>query len=183
MNDEQPPHETPPVPHRLGKDGLWHDVAPAQQPAQPLDALQMQAPPVHVSPAPQALPVAPHTHFPEGEQVSALAGSHCVHAAPPGPQEEVPSILQVAPLQQPLPHETSSQTHFSPRHRWPTRQALPAPQAHLPLASQRSARRGAHVWQDSPGAPHAERSFVLQVAPVQHPSGHEAALQPLQWPP
>jgi hypothetical protein len=47
------------------------------------------------------------------------------------------------------------------------------PQTHAPAAEQPSADSGVHAEHAAPGAPHAVTDGVVQVLPLQQPSGHE----------
>jgi hypothetical protein len=86
------------------------------------------------------------------------------------------------PLQQPTGHETPSQMQLPPTQRWPIAHCAAPPQRQVPLDEQLSANSGMHSWQIAPPVPQVAALEVAQVAPVQQPLGHEAALQPLHAP-
>jgi hypothetical protein len=108
--------------------------------------------------------------------------------APPLPQEVRLEGVQVPAWQQPLGHETPSQTHWPLAHRCPARQILPAPQWHCPLDVQVSASVGSHAKQEPGAWPHwpSERAWQTPPAP-QQPAGHETGshwqMPALQWSP
>lgn len=104
---------------------------------------------------------------------------HALQMLPPVPQAPgVFPAIHVPPtiaVQQP-PHETLSQMHCPPEQRWPTAHCAPLPQRHAPPvhASDRVASHAIHAM---PLAPHVESDGELHVVPLQHPLGHDVALQ------
>jgi hypothetical protein len=149
-------HALPFVP-QLESDAVSH-VVPEQQPAGQEAALQTHLPLTHAWPAPQgALP--PQAHAPDAEHVSALVGSHAVHATPLTPHVTNADVLHVEPEQQPVAQSVA-----------------PHP-LHVPEAVQVCGL--GQVSQAPPPLPHA-----LVVSPAwqvllasQHPVGHEVELQ------
>lgn len=122
-------HAAPPVPHRAAVAGFTQ-VAPLQQPAAQLAALQ----PLHACavqvPAPQDAHAAPF--FP-----------HSVAA--------VPALHWPVASQQPVAQLVASHTQTPPEQRWPTAHTAPVPHAHAP-AVQRS-DRVSHAVHIAPAAP------------------------------
>ena len=149
----QPTHTAPPLP-QVGSDGALQ-VAPEQQPPGQLVALQpLQCPPVQVWPAGQV-----------------------VQAPPPPPHEATLSPARQAPAaQQPVGHEVLSQTQVLATQRWPAAQVVPVPQRQLPVAEQLS-EWASHATQVEPALPQVVMVRFEQMAPLQHPLGHEVASQ------
>jgi len=144
-------HAAPAEPH-APSEGVLH-VSPEQQPPGHVLEHPLHAPLLHVSPPEQLW-----------------------HAEPPLPQApELVPASHTAPLQQPVGHDVPSQTQVPPRHRWPVVQAAPVPQAQAPFAPHPSASMGSHVVQAAPAVPQAVLDGGVQVAPSQHPLGHEVA--------
>jgi hypothetical protein len=132
-------------------------LLPLQQPAGQLAALQ----PVHA-------------------WLVQLPPPHEAQAAPPVPHSLAWSPLLHTPCasQQPFGQLVASQTHAPETQRWPVAQAAPAPQAHAPF-EQRSAR-ASHAPHAAPPPPQLAvlcAPGATQVFPLQHPEGHELALQ------
>jgi hypothetical protein len=144
-------HTEPPDPHVAVPAGMH--VAPEQQPLGQLPALQpLHAPPAQVC-APQSWQAPP----PLPQLVSAVPGR------------------QAPPAQQPFGHEVASHTHAPPTQRWPAPHAAPvAPQAHTPLARQRSAVMP-HGEQLLPALPQLAIEAGWQLLFAQHPLAHETA--------
>ena len=150
----QPPQIAPPVPHVVSIRGLH--VTPEQHPFGQVALVQLlHRPPAHDSPDGQAS-----------------------HAFPPAPHELDTSPARHAPavLQQPLGHEAASQTQVLPTQRWPTVQAGPVPHRQAPLDEQLS-ERTSHAAQVAPAEPQVVSDRVVQVAPSQHPPGHDVSSQ------
>jgi hypothetical protein len=83
-------------------------------------------------------------------QLSA-ATPQSTHVAPAAPHVLADRRLHVAPEQQPLAQDLSSQTHRPPLHRWPPVHAAPPPHAQSPAAEQVSpspALQSAHALPD-----------------------------------
>jgi len=156
-------HAAPPVPH-APSDGVLH-VSPEQQPGHVIEH-PLQAPWLHVS-----------------------VPAHVWQDEPPLPQALAAlPVSQTAPLQQPVGQEVPSQTQVPPRQRWPMEQAAPVPQAQEPMDEHPSAEVGSQLVHALPAAAHAVTESGLQVAPSQHPLGHEASSHvhtdpvPQAWP-
>ena len=157
-------------------------VLPAQHPLPHEVRSHTHTAPTQRWPAPHGAP-APHWQAPVAEQRSALPAAHAPQVAPPIPQASiVVGILQVLPAQQPLGHEKASHTQAPATQRCPLPQAAPVPHAQLPAAVQLSAATESQVTQTAPVAPQRVSDRDTQVAPSQHPVGHEAVLH-TQWPP
>jgi hypothetical protein len=143
----------PPVP-QVGTAGT-RQAPPAQHPPAQEAALHTQAPATHAVPAPQAAP-APQRHSPVAAQLSARAGSHITHAAPPIPQDIIDNATQVDPEQHPPGQVVGLQS-------------AQAPPAQI---------RPAQSWQAAPPLP---QLVVLvpgwQAAPAQQPLAHEVRSQ------
>jgi len=160
----QPTQTAPPLP-QLVSDGAMQ-VAPAQHPFGQLVLLQpLQWPAVQVWPAGQV-----------------------VQALPPPPHELALSPERHAPAeQQPLGHDVLSQTQVLATQRCPGAQVAPVPHRQTPVAEQLS-ERASHATQLAPAVPQAATDRVEQIAPLQHPPGHDVPSQthsPLaqRWPP
>jgi hypothetical protein len=128
-------------------------VAPLQQPSGHEVASQLQRPATQRCPsAHAALP--PHEHSPDAEHPSALSALHATHAAPAAPHVAAVAARQTVPLQQPS-GQVVVQLEQAPSHVSPA----------------------GHAVHCSPACPQAETSCPLShVAPLQQPSGHDAAL-------
>ncbi len=70
--------------------------------------------------------------------------------------------------QQPVGHETISQTQVLLAHRCPAAQAMPLPHAQAPSGVQLSARPDGHGRHCAPSAPQLLIEAALQVSPEQH---------------
>jgi hypothetical protein len=105
---------------------------------------------------------------------SEVVVSQTTHAAPPVPQVASDGGLHVAPLQHPLEHEVTSQTHLPFWQRCPAPHAVAPPQVHVPVV-QASATVESHVMQPPPIAPQALIDMGTQAVPLQQPIGHEVA--------
>jgi hypothetical protein len=140
----------PPEPQVVDVRG--EQVEPEQQPLGQLAGLQpLQTPPVQVVPA------------------------QSWQAAPPLPQLAfMPPERQVAPAQQPLAHETRSQTQAPPTQRWPVTQGLSTPHLHTPVDRHRSAV-SPQARQAPPLDPQLFSDGARQSVPAQHPLGHDDA--------
>ena len=142
--------------------------------------MHTQTPASHARFGPQLGDV-PHRHCPP-EQVSALAVSQTMQAPPPvGGQVLRLSILQLLPRQHPVGQEVASHWQVAeapvPTHRRPRPQAVEVPHRHWP-EPQLLEVAGRQAVQGFPFVPHAEMlGGALQVAPLQQPPTHEAALQ------
>lgn len=154
----QPPHRSPPVPQVPGLGAL--QVAPEQHPFGQVALVQpLHRPPVQVSPV---------------GQVS--------QALPPVPHDVVASPERQAPPEQhPFGHEVLSHTQVLPRQRWPRGHAAPIPQRQAPVEEQLS-ERASQAAQVAPADPQVATDRVVQVAPSQHPPGHDVSSQ-VQIPP
>jgi hypothetical protein len=170
----------PPVPQAVSV-GVRQAPA-AQQPFGQETPSQTQRPALQCWPTAH-IPPLPHAHTPEGEQPSARTESQPTHAAPPDPQVVSDGELHAVPAQQPFGQLLASQAQDPPEQRWPAAQAGRAPQAHVPVAEQLSARRASQPTQIAPPAPQVVKDGGLQVAPEQQPFAQLVALQPLQAPP
>ena len=113
-------------------DGFMQ-VVPAQQPEPQVVLSHTQAWPTQCWPGAQTVPPGPQLHCPPGVQRSARSGSHAVQAPPSMPHAAAEGVVQVAPLQQPLPQVAALQPwHAWPVQVWPLHDAQafpPAPQA------------------------------------------------------
>ena len=120
--------------------------------------------------------------MPDTEQPSAVA-PHALHIAPLVPQVEAAGGWQMAPVQQPVGHEAVSQTHAPAMQFCPTPHAGPVPHVHPP-PRQPSAFVAGQAVQSAPPLPQTPSVVAgeVHVAPVQQPSGHDAASQ-TQTPP
>jgi hypothetical protein len=101
-----------------------------------------------------------------------------MQAAPPVPH--LPLVVparQLRPSQQPVGHETASQTQAPPAQRLPSGQASVAPQAQTPAAEQASARVGSQATQVPPSVPHAASAPGLHAPFAQQPPGQDWASQ------
>jgi len=97
--------------------------------------------------------------------------------APPVPQVASARTLQVAPVQQPVGHDVTSQIHEPPEQRWLAPQVGLLPHAQLPLVEQLSALVSSQALQLAPFVPHVASARAWQVVPVQQPVAHEVASQ------
>ncbi len=79
--------------------------------------------------------------------------------------------------QQPVGHDTPSQTQVPFRQRCPAKHAATVPQLQTPADEQLSVSSTSQATHVAPGAPHAERDDGVHVAPSQQPSGHDVASQ------
>ena len=108
-------------------------VLPRQQPLVHEVASQVQvavAPvPVHLVPAGHGPPVEPHTHalLLGSQRLVLVPPVQLTHAAPMAPHEVSPSVVHVAPVQQPVVHKVELQPEQTPSGLgdWP--QVPPAP--------------------------------------------------------
>ena len=148
---------------------------PAQQPFGHDVPSQTQTPPLQRWPAPQGGPLAPQAQVPFGRQRSAFA-PQVVHAPPPVPQLPTPAVRQLVPEQQPLAHDTPSQTQAPLTQCWPAAHgAPPLPHTQAPFGEQWSDRTGSQGLQAPPPLPHASIAGGWQLPPLQQPVGHEVA--------
>lgn len=172
----------PPLPHsQLEVPG--RQLPPiVQHPPKQLPWLHWQKGVPPLPPAPQYCPEPhwsslPQRHTPSSQRVERPA-VQAWQAPPPRPHVAVPPSCarHWLPSQQPLGHESASQTHVPPRQRWPGAQAGLLPHRHAPLAQTlvpASAVQSAH-W--LPALPHeALVGGVTQVVPWQHPVAQDAA--------
>jgi hypothetical protein len=143
-------HVDPAAPHVAKL--RWLHVGPSQQPSQSVGS-HSQCPPSQRCPTPHAAPP-PHVHVP-AEQVSVVAVSHGMHAAPAAPHSlGVVVGWHVFPTQHPV--------------------HAPAQVEQTPLSHVSPVGHASHML---PWAPHAVASVpALHVAPSQHPV-HELLLQ------
>ena len=137
-------------------------------------------PSAHMAPPPQL-------HRP-AEQPSLELGSHELHTPPIAPHIVAPIGAHVSPSQHPVVHELASHPQRPDTQRWPGRQAAPAPQPHAPAAEHASASEASHVTQLAPAMPHVAVERSRQLAPSQHPDGHDVSSQTQsptthRWPP
>lgn len=174
MRPAQSWQAAPPLPHALLAVPATQ-VVPEQQPLGHDVRSQTHAPLTQRWPVPQGAAV-PHWHVPVVEQVSEPA-PQLMQALPETPQLAGAAVLHVVPAQHPLRHESASQMHAPLTHRWPLAQAAPAPHEHAPVDEQPSATAGSQVMHAAPAEPQRASERDTQVAPSQHPPGHEAALQ------
>jgi len=149
-------HAAPFVPHADAVGGEVH-VDPEQQPeAQVPEPHPLHTPPVHVSGLGQL------------EQ-----------AAPPVPQSivELPGWHLPEESQHPVGHELALQTQVPPEQTWPVAHAAPPPHLHCPPTVQVSAVLP-QLTHDAPATPQeATVGGLVQLDPVQQPSGHDVELQ------
>ena len=158
-------HEPPAVPQVAMVAG--RQVLPSQQPSGHDAAVQLQTPPTHswwsahggLAPQWQVPPVQVSDWMPQSTQ-----------ALPALPQVAAPAVSHCPPAQQPVGHETLSQTHRVPRQRWPATHAAPPPQAQAP-PMQSSARFGSQGAHAAPVVPQASNVGVVQWVPAQQPLG------------
>jgi hypothetical protein len=151
-------------------------TVPLQHPVGHEVELQAQIPPEHTWPLPHAA-APPHVHVPSALHPSAVA-PHAVQAPPWSPQAAAVCASQTPLLQQPLGQDVLSQTHAWLEQRWPTPHAAPDPHSQEPLALHPSDFVMSHATQLAPPVPHADcDNDVSQVDPLQHPVGHDVALQ------
>lgn len=152
----------PPTPQDAKADPV--QIPDWQQPDGHEVESQMQEPPAHRWPAPQAADD-PQEHWPLEEQRSALVVLHAVHADPPGAQADKDLVVQVEPWQQPEGQEVESQTHVPPTQRLFRPQAGDAPHMHWPVVEQRFAFVASHAAQAAPPGAQADNDRPVQVAP------------------
>lgn len=121
-------------------------------------------------------------HAPADVHVSAVTPQSW-HFDPFKPQApDVVGVTQVVPEQQPGPgHDAESQMQAPPLQICPKPHCAFVPQWHAP-AAQLSADIELQPTHSAASVPHVEKDVALQVAPMQHPFGHDAALQ-TQLPP
>jgi hypothetical protein len=100
------------------------------------------------------------------------------------PHEPVDWGSQTLPLQHPPAHELALQTHAPLTHACPIAHCAEDPHLHAPLVHE-SVRDPSHTEQAAPSVPHCDTDGVMQVAPEQHPVGHEplAPVVHAHWPP
>jgi hypothetical protein len=147
---------------------------PLQHPVGHDVALQTHAPPEQICPAEHAA-VPPQVQAPAELHPSAVT-PHVVHVAPWSPQVVADGASQTFPEQQPLGHDVALQTHAPLVHTWPVPHAGPDPHLQAP-AAQLSDCGSPHAAHAAPAVPHVAVDEVSQVVPLQHPVGHEVALQ------
>lgn len=173
-------HDEPLSPH-VASAFVWQTCAASQHPLGQLVALQVppvQLPFMHVWAAPHAGP-APHRHAPDTEQLSAFPAAHAAQVSPGPAHADADSVWHTPPAQQPVLHDDESHTHVPPTHRVPAPQAAPAPQPHPPVVALHwSASLPSHATHIEPFDPHVDAVGCVQTVPLQHPFGHEVALQP-----
>jgi hypothetical protein len=135
-------------------------------------------------PVAQGAPLFPHEQTPL-RHLSVVTDVQPMHVEPPIPQADVVvGVVQVAPLQQPLPHEAASQIQTALEHRCPAPQLGPDPHLQDPFTSHESALRGSQAVQADPLFPQVAVLLPLQVAPSQQPSAQFSELHsPVQKPP
>jgi len=121
--------------------------------------------------------LAPHWQVPLAVQLSALIGSQAIQLAPPVPHVPSDRVLQVDPVQHPVPHEVPSQMHEPPEQLWPAPHAGLFPHAHEPDDVQLSALLVSQRTQVAPPVPHVVSDRISHTSPVQQPAGHDATSQ------
>jgi hypothetical protein len=113
-------------------------------------------------------------------QPSALVRSQLLQATPLTPQAvTVGGVVQVLPVQQPVPQELASHTQAPPLQRWPAPQAAPEPHLHAPPV-QLSALLRSQPTQALPASPQAAVEGLVQIFPLQQPVGQEVPSQ-MHW--
>jgi hypothetical protein len=103
---------------------------------------------------------------------------HWAQSTPPVPHMPFVVPARHIPLgpQQPLGHDTASQTQAPLTQCLPLAQAAPAPHWQVPAAEQALAVTASQATQLPPADPHAAGDGVVQVPPAQQPSGQVRAL-------
>jgi hypothetical protein len=176
------PHaaQVPPLLPQVASD--WDRQVPdEQQPFAQLVLSQTQRPETQCWPTAHMAPP-PQAQLPALEQASARMGSQLTQARPPPPQLGRDGRLQVVPEQQPFGQLVPSHTQAPLEQRWPAAHAALAPQAHVPVGEQLSARTASQPTQLTAPLPQVAKEGVLQVAPEQQPFGQLVELQPLHVP-
>ncbi len=141
---------------------------------------QTQAPWTQCWPVPHAGPV-PQVHVPLLAQVSVVP-LQVLHVLPATPQ--VVSVCDShtpLALQHPPGHEVALHWQVPDTHCCPWAHCGPPPQVQPPPV-QPSATVRLQAWHAAPTGAHSVLLVVVHVVPLQHPSGHDVALQ-AHWPP
>jgi hypothetical protein len=109
-------------------------------------------------------------------QASDRVGSQIVHEEPPAPQLASVRVWHVPFAQHPAGQLEPLQllpVQVPCVHICPSPQLGVAPHRHVPSAPQLSATEESHPTHDAPLIPQSLNPRVWQVAPLQHPAGHD----------
>jgi hypothetical protein len=108
-------------------------------------------------------------------QLSAVVGSHAMHAAPPAPQAAKPDWTQPCEEQQPLGQDAGLHSHVWFTHCNMGPHAALTPHWHTPMLLQLSAVKVLHTVHAEPPNPHESIDRMLHIAPEQQPVVHVMA--------
>jgi hypothetical protein len=109
--------------------------------------------------------------------------SQLMHSWPAAAQADtVRGVVQDVPAQHPASQLAALHAQFPDAHCCPAAHALLPPQAHWPLALQRSAVNASHAPHARPAGAHAVTDLAVHVVPEQHPASQLVASQ-TQCPP
>lgn len=171
----------PLLPQATAVAGAVHALD-VQHPAAHEVAVHWHDPLAQTCPATHAA-LAPQRHPPDGEQLSASVGLHARHALPSVPQLDSDGVTHAPPLQHPAAHDAELHAQRPETHCRPAPHAAPLPQSHWPEVAQLSAVKVLQATHAAPEVPQVPVAGASQLAPLQHPVGQLAEVQPVQTPP
>jgi two-component system phosphate regulon sensor histidine kinase PhoR len=151
-------HALPELP-QAASDAITQAPVLSQHPAGQELRSQTQAPARQRLPAGQGAE-APQRHAPATHALERTR-SQAWQAPPIAPHADTDELVQRAPRQQPLGHESASQLHAPFRQCWPGPQARPTPQVQKPTP-QPSATRGSQAKHTVPAGPQAAADGAWQ---------------------
>jgi hypothetical protein len=106
-----------------------------------------------------------------------VSASHTLHVAPTGPQVDRVIAVQAPSRQQPLGQVVASHVQTPLWQRWPGPHGADVPHSHAPDAEHPSLAVVPQSMHVPPFAPQLAAERVVQVVPLQQPSGHDVASQ------